>query len=200
MINLVQAFEYVASFTLPCFSIIFLHFGLCSPQFLCTCHLPDHIYLVIGCYIFTPLFFKWLSLNHFPSVCECHSLSLLIKVKQFSVLTTTGFPFSIIKHEWSSFLWRLGGHLCFIVDKDLLKAQIMVQICCHLLHQNIYEVNTHTIYILLRMCIMQVRCSIPTAELNDVKVVLKHFQNGDIKTILNISLPRFAYRIYVYFW
>ena len=44
-------------------------------------------------YIFTPLVLKWLNLNHFPSLCDFHSLSIPITVKRFSVLITSGcFP------------------------------------------------------------------------------------------------------------
>ena len=53
------------------------------------------------------IFFKWLYLNHFPYLCDGHSLSLSITVKRFSVLITTGcFPTSIVYiiiQEWSWF-------------------------------------------------------------------------------------------------
>ena len=39
---------------------------------------------------FHSLVFKWLNLNHSPSLCDCHSLSLPITVKQVSLLLITG--------------------------------------------------------------------------------------------------------------
>ena len=54
-------------------------------------------FLMMGYYIFTPLFFKLINLNNFPSLSDCHSLSLPITVKRFPVLITTGyFPTSLV--------------------------------------------------------------------------------------------------------
>ena len=90
----------------------------------------DQIFLVMGYYILTPSSFKWLNLNHFPSLCDWHSLSLPITATRFSVLITTGcFPSSLVYiiEEWSWFFLSLGGHLCLIFENGWQMKQIFVR-------------------------------------------------------------------------
>ena len=64
--------------------------------------------------------FKWLNPNHFPSLCDCHSLSLRIRVKRFSVLIATGcLPTNLVYIIIQRLSWfsEVGEAICALYLK-----------------------------------------------------------------------------------
>ena len=77
----------------------------------------DGLLYIFLCH-FHSLVFKWLNLNHSPSLCDCHSPSLPVTVKRVSLLFTTGsfptglgYPDSKIPRAPWMHVWPLMGHM-----------------------------------------------------------------------------------------
>ena len=72
-------------------------------------------------------FFKWLNLNHFPSLREYHSPLLPITVKRFLVLKTNGcFHACLVSHTNVNLIFvSLGGHLCLMFENGWLGKSII---------------------------------------------------------------------------
>ena len=139
----------------------------------------DHIFLVMGYYIFTPLFFKSSNLNNFQCLCDCHSPRFPITMKQFSVLDTTGcFPTDprwIITWVWSWFVWNLGGHSfpnfenecsqcqCTILDRQQNACMwvFMMHVCTYLHNSFLffYKKNGIKCVLTFRRIIIQHTCT-----------------------------------------
>ena len=109
---------------------------------------------------FHSLVFKWLNLNHSPSLCDCRSLSLPITVKQVSLLLITGcirtglgYPDSKIpRAPWMTHVcashrphvgchWSMHTGVCnnfprgthgFCLSKDPHGTQMKPMCICHL--------------------------------------------------------------------
>ena len=79
----------------------------------------DYIFLVMGYHIFTPLFLKWLNLNHLSSVYDCHSLSLPITVNRFSVLLGAFLQvWFILSYKSKADFFYVWGHLVLIFENE----------------------------------------------------------------------------------